>query len=229
LNISAFSSSSWSFLKPELHKSYFTELKQFVESEYSDKSMTVFPNKGEIFRAFDSCKFEDVKVVILGQDPYPTIGHANGLCFSVQPDLKKLPKSLVNIFKEIDSDLNHEKNITENRNGDLTRWAKQGVFLLNTILTVRKGESMSHANQGWETFTDEVLESISEKGTGIVFMLWGNKAQEKLEHLDLSKHLVLNSVHPSPLSAYRGFFGCKHFSKANEYLKKIGKTPIDWR
>lgn len=223
------SNQSWNFLKAEFEKPYFSDLMTFVNAEFEKNPTGIFPKKEQIFCAFDSCNFEDVKVVILGQDPYPTEGHAHGLCFSVQPDLKKLPKSLINIFKEIDADSNLvSKRSSDQRNGDLTHWAKQGVFLLNSILTVREGEPMSHANKGWELFTDAVLKHISENREGVVFMLWGSKAIEKVSHLNLTKHLVLTSVHPSPLSAYRGFFGCNHFSKANQFISQNGGVEINW-
>ncbi len=224
------SNQSWNFLKVEFEKPYFSDLMTFVNAEFEKNPTGIFPKKEQIFRAFDSCNFEDVKVVILGQDPYPTKGHAHGLCFSVQPDLKKLPKSLINIFKELDADSNLvSKRSNDQRNGDLTHWAKQGVFLLNSILTVREGEPMSHANKGWELFTDAVLKHISENREGVVFLLWGSKAIEKVSHLNLAKHLVLTSVHPSPLSAYRGFFGCNHFSKANQFIAKNGEVEINWQ
>jgi uracil-DNA glycosylase len=216
---------SWkNVLKKEFDKPYFIDLKDYVESEYLKNKEKVFPEKKQIFRVFSECPLNQVKVVILGQDPYPTLGHAHGLSFSVAEDVKPFPKSLINIFKEIESDL----NIPFPENGSLVRWAKQGVFLLNSVLTVREGEAGSHANKGWEKFTDIVISELNNKHEGLVYLLWGSKAQEKGKNIDISKNLVLNSVHPSPLSSYRGFFGCKHFSKTNEYLVSKGKTPISW-
>jgi uracil-DNA glycosylase len=208
-------------LNGEFSKAYFLQLIEFVRNEY--QSQMVFPPAREIFRAFDSCDFDQVKVVIIGQDPYHGPGQANGLCFSVRPDVK-MPPSLVNIFKEIQSDLGKPFP----PNGDLERWAKQGVLLLNATLTVRASSAGSHQNKGWESFTDAIIREISENRTNIVFLLWGSYAQKKGEIIDRSKHLVLASPHPSPFSAHNGFFGNKHFSKANEYLKSKGLTPIDW-
>ena len=216
---------SWkNVLKGEFDKPYFIELMSYIVSEYLTKSEMVFPDKDQIFRAFSECPIDKVKVVILGQDPYPTIGHAHGLCFSVEEDVKPFPKSLVNIFKEIETDL----NIPFPENGSLVRWAKQGVLLLNSVLTVREGEAGSHINKGWEKFTDAVISELNNNLEGIVYLLWGSKAQEKGKSIDISKNYVLSSVHPSPLSSYRGFLGCKHFSKTNEYLVSKGKTPIFW-
>jgi uracil-DNA glycosylase len=210
-------------LKDELDKKYFKDLMVFLENEYLENEDKIFPNKNLLFQAFAQCPFEKVKVVILGQDPYPTKGHANGLCFSVESDVRPLPKSLLNIFKEIESDLNIE--IPEN--GNLLRWAEQGVLLLNSVLSVREGEANSHSKKGWEQFTDAVITKLNQK-EGVVYLLWGSKAQEKAKNVDEDLNCVLNSVHPSPLSSYRGFFGCKHFSRANVYLEKIGKEKIDW-
>jgi uracil-DNA glycosylase len=170
------------------------------------------------------CPIDDLKVVILGQDPYPTKGHAHGLCFSVEPDVKPFPKSLLNIFKEIQLDL----GISMPENGNLTRWAEQGVLLLNSVLTVEEGKPDSHKGFGWEKFTDSVIQTINEQKSGVVFMLWGSKAISKEVFIDSSKHLILKAVHPSPLSAYRGFFGCKHFSKTNEFLRMMEQTEIQW-
>lgn len=208
-------------LNDEFSKAYFLQLTEFVRNEYATQS--VFPPAREIFRAFDCCDFDQVKVVIIGQDPYHGPGQANGLCFSVRPDVK-MPPSLVNIFKEIQSDLGKPFP----PNGDLERWAKQGVLLLNATLTVRASSPGSHQNKGWESFTDAVIREISGKRSNIVFLLWGSYAQKKGEIIDRSKHLVLASPHPSPFSADRGFFGNKHFSKTNEYLKSKQITPIDW-
>ena len=208
-------------LSDEFDKPYFIDLIKFVKQEY--KTETVYPPGKEIFRAFDSCDFNDVKVVIIGQDPYHGPGQANGLCFSVR-DGVRMPPSLVNIFKEIHKDLG--KPIP--KSGDLERWSEQGVLLLNATLTVRAASAGSHQNKGWEAFTDAVIKKISDGKEHVVFLLWGAYAQKKGEVIDRSKHLVLMSAHPSPFSADRGFFGCKHFSKANEYLKSKGLKEIDW-
>lgn len=213
---------SWKIhLEKEFEKEYFSSLIQFVKQEY--QTQTVYPPGKEIFRAFDCCAFEDVKVVIIGQDPYHGPGQANGLCFSVRDGVRP-PPSLVNIFKEINKDLG--KPIPQS--GDLERWARQGVLLLNATLTVRASSPASHQNKGWETFTDEAIKTISDTKSNVVFLLWGAYAQKKGEVIDRSKHLVLMSAHPSPFSADRGFFGCKHFSKANEYLRSKGLKEIDW-
>lgn len=213
---------SWkSQLAEEFQKPYFEQLTGFVKSEY--QSHVVYPPGKEIFRAFEECDFSNVKVVILGQDPYHGPGQANGLCFSVH-DGVRVPPSLVNIFKEIKTDLG--KPIPTS--GELERWAEQGVLLLNATLTVRAGSPGSHQNKGWETFTDAVIKKISDEKQHVVFLLWGAYAQKKGEIIDRNKHLVLMSAHPSPFSADRGFFGCKHFSKANAYLKSKGLKEIDW-
>jgi uracil-DNA glycosylase len=206
----------------EFNKPYFKKLRFFVRDAYKNK--IVFPNPKNIFRAFDLCPFDDVKVVILGQDPYHGKGQANGLSFAVNSGVA-LPPSLKNIFKEIQSDL----NITPSPNGDLLRWATQGVLLLNSSLTVEMGSPGSHQKIGWEDFTDCVIKTISEKKEKIVFVLWGNYARQKGVCIDRSKHLVLESAHPSPFSAYNGFFGSKPFSKANAYLKQWGLGEVDWR
>ncbi len=208
-------------LANEFEKPYFANLIQFVKSEYA--AGTVYPEGKNIFNAFNLCPLPNVKVVIIGQDPYHEPRQAHGLCFSVQ-DGVEFPPSLQNIFKEIESDL----GTPVPPSGNLERWARQGVFLLNSILTVRAHQAASHANKGWETFTDEVIKQISDKTENVVFMLWGNYAKVKGKVIDTKKHLILNTVHPSPLSVYRGFFGCKHFSRANEYLTAHGKTPINW-
>lgn len=214
--------SSWKErLKAEWDKDYFTWLTDFVRNEYRTKQ--VFPPAGKIFAAFDACPFEEVKVVILGQDPYHDVGQANGLCFSVSPGIP-MPPSLINIFKEIKDDL----GIDIPDNGDLSRWATQGVLLLNATLTVEAHRAGSHQNRGWEEFTDEVVMRLAQDRSGLVFLLWGSYAIKKGAFIDRNRHLVLTSPHPSPLSAYRGFFGNKHFSKANEYLVSLGKTPIQW-
>jgi uracil-DNA glycosylase len=213
---------SWKkVLSDEFEKPYFKTLTDFVKEEY--KTHTIYPEGKNIFNAFNLCPFDDVKVVIIGQDPYHEPRQAHGLCFSVQ-DGVQFPPSLQNIFKEIESDL----GVKVPKSGNLERWAKQGVFLLNSILTVRAHEAAAHANKGWEWFTDSVIQKISDKKENVVFMLWGSYAKNKGKVIDTNKHLILNTVHPSPLSVYRGFFGCKHFSKANEYLIQHGKTAIQW-
>lgn len=213
---------SWkSKLTPEFEKPYFQQLIEFVKQEY--KSQTVYPPGKEIFRAFDCSDFSNVKVVIIGQDPYHGAGQANGLCFSVRDGIRN-PPSLVNIFKEIKQDLG--KPIPTS--GDLERWATQGVLLLNATLTVRASSPGSHQNKGWEVFTDAVIKKISDEKENVVFLLWGAYAQKKGEVIDRNKHLVLASAHPSPFSADRGFFGSKHFSKTNDYLKRKGIVEIDW-
>jgi uracil-DNA glycosylase len=214
--------SSWKGkLADEFNQEYFTALTAFVKSEY--QSQTIYPPGKEIFRAFDCCNFDQVKVVILGQDPYHGPAQANGLCFSVRNGVR-MPPSLVNIFKEIQADLGKPMPA----NGDLERWAEQGVLLLNATLTVRSGTPGSHQNKGWEVFTDAVIRKLSDTKEHLVFLLWGAYAQKKGEIIDRNKHLVLMSAHPSPFSADRGFFGCKHFSKANDYLKSKGLKEIDW-
>jgi uracil-DNA glycosylase len=208
-------------LHDEFEKPYFTELTNFVKSEYATQK--IYPPGKLIFNAFDKCSFDKVKVVILGQDPYHEPGQAHGLCFSV-PDGVSFPPSLQNIFKEIKNDL----EIPIPKSGNLERWAEQGVFLLNATLTVRAHTAGSHQKKGWETFTDNVIHLLSESGDHLVFILWGAYAQRKGELINNAKHLVLSSVHPSPLSAHRGFFGNHQFSKANEYLIANGKEPIKW-
>jgi uracil-DNA glycosylase len=208
-------------LATEFEKDYFGELTQFVKTEYT--TQVIYPPAKQIFSAFDSCSFDDTKVVIIGQDPYHGAGQANGLCFSVSDGVKP-PRSLDNIFKEIKSDLG--KPIPTS--GNLERWAKQGVLLLNATLTVRAASPGSHQNKGWETFTDEVIKIISEQKRDVVFILWGAYAQKKGEVIDRNKHFVLASPHPSPFSADRGFFGSKPFSKTNEYLRSKGLREIEW-
>lgn len=214
--------SSWKTrLADEFQKPYFQKLTDFVRQEYA--TTTVYPPGREIFRAFDACGFDDVKVVIIGQDPYHGAGQANGLCFSVRAGIT-MPPSLQNIFKEIRSDLGKPMPAT----GDLQRWAEQGVLLLNATLTVRASTPGSHQNKGWETFTDEAIRKLSAERGQIVYLLWGSYAQKKGEIIDRSKNLVLKAPHPSPFSADRGFFGCKHFSQANAYLKSNGLKEIEW-
>lgn len=213
--------SSWKeALGDEFSKEYFLKLTKFVKEEY--KKGAVYPAPKNIFKAFELCPFVDVKVVILGQDPYHGAGQANGLSFAVPPEVR-LPPSLQNIFKELESDLGPVKNKT----GDLERWAKQGVLLLNATLTVRAATAGSHQHQGWEQFSDAVIKTLSDKKEQVVFILWGNYAKQKGAHIDRSRHCVIESAHPSPFSATK-FFGSKPFSKTNEYLQKTGKTPIDW-
>ena len=197
-------------LKNEYKKEYFKKLQTFIHDEYSNS--TIYPEQENIFRAFSLCPFSKTKVVILGQDPYHGENQANGLSFSVNEGITP-PPSLKNILKEIQDDIGEV-------NGNLEEWAKQGVLLLNSTLTVRKGEPGSHQGHGWEEFTDVVIKKLSDEREGIVFLLWGAYAKEKGKNIDTNKHLVLEAPHPSPLSSYRGFFGCKHFSKTNEYLKK---------
>lgn len=209
-------------LADEFEKPYFTELTAFVKKEYKDG--TVYPPPKNIFRAFDLCPFEKVKVVILGQDPYHGERQANGLAFAVD-ERESVPPSLKNIFKEIESDVEKPLVYTD---GDLSRWAEQGVLLLNATLTVRAHAAGSHQDQGWELFTDAAIHALSNKREHLVFMLWGNYAKAKGAHIDRSKHMVLEASHPSPFSASNGFFGCKHFSKANEYLIAHEQTPIEW-
>lgn len=215
-------SESWkNLLQEEFNKPYFDELTRFVKSEYS--AGQVFPAGRNIFRAFDKCPFDKLKVVIIGQDPYHGVGQANGLCFSVD-DGVQYPPSLQNIFKEIHDDIGSPIPSS----GNLDRWAEQGVLLLNAVLTVRAHQAASHAGRGWEQFTDAVVRTIAQRKEGVVYMLWGNYAQRKGQIADPERNLILKSVHPSPLSVYRGFFGCKHFSKANDYLIQQGKEPIVW-
>jgi uracil-DNA glycosylase len=209
-------------LTDEFGKAYFEQLTSFVKEEYAKGK--VYPAPKNIFRAFELCPFEKVKVVILGQDPYHGTGQANGLSFAVDSKMA-VPPSLQNIFKEIQSEFGKPLVHTD---GDLSRWAEQGVLLLNATLTVRAHSAGSHQGKGWEQFTDAVVRALSEEREGLVFMLWGNYAKQKGAHIDRSKHLVLESAHPSPFSAYNGFFGNGHFKKANEYLEGNGKKPIDW-
>lgn len=209
-------------LSSEFEKEYFKELTNFVKKEYKDG--VVYPAPKNIFRAFDLCPFEKVKVVILGQDPYHGTGQANGLAFAVN-ERETVPPSLQNIFKEIQNDLGKP---LEHTNGDLSRWTEQGVLLLNATLTVRAHTAGSHQEKGWEQFTDAVIKVFSEEREHLVFMLWGNYAKAKGAHIDREKHLVLESPHPSPFSASSGFFGCKHFSQANAYLISHNEIPINW-
>lgn len=212
---------SWeAFLKSEFDKPYFIELANFLHAEYEHK--TIFPPKKLVFSAFTT-NLREVKVVILGQDPYHTPGAAEGLAFSVPPS-QPIPPSLINIYKEIDSDIGHHVNTS----GSLRGWQKQGVLLLNTVLTVEAHRAGSHRGKGWETFTTAVISYLDHEHEGLVFMLWGRDARNKKTLIDPHRHLILEAAHPSPLSAYNGFFGCKHFSKCNTYLKEHGLTPIEW-
>lgn len=208
-------------LREEFSKPYFDELVDFVKQEYA--SGVVYPAGQNIFRAFDKCPFDKLKVVIIGQDPYHGPGQANGLCFSVARGVQ-FPPSLQNIFKEVQSDI----GTPVPESGELDRWAEQGVLLLNAVLTVRAHQAASHAGRGWEKFTDAVVRAITERKQQVVYMLWGSYAQKKGAIADPQSNLILKAVHPSPLSAYRGFFGCKHFSEANKYLESVGKSPIEW-
>jgi uracil-DNA glycosylase len=215
---------SWkAVLKDEFKKPYFQQIAHHLKTEKSQRKI-IYPPGSLLFNAFNLTPFDQVKLVILGQDPYHGPGQAHGLCFSVQDGVPP-PPSLLNIFKEMHDDL----GVRIPETGNLTHWAKQGVFLLNASLSVRAGEPMSHAKIGWAQFTNEVIKKISDQKKHVVFFLWGKFAQEKRSLIDESKHSVLRSVHPSPLSAFGGFFGCKHFSKANEYLVSHGIDPIDWR
>ena len=208
-------------LQEEFDKPYFAELVDFVKTEYASRQ--IFPAARNIFRAFDKCPLDKLKVVIIGQDPYHGDGQANGLCFSVD-DGVDFPPSLRNIFKEVAEDT----GTAVPASGNLDRWAEQGVLMLNAVLTVRAHEAASHAGRGWERFTDAVVQKIAQEKEGVVYMLWGSYAQKKGAMVDGSKNLVLKAVHPSPLSVYRGFFGSRHFSKANDYLRHRGMEPIVW-
>ncbi|MBR2878726.1 MAG: uracil-DNA glycosylase [Clostridia bacterium] len=214
---------SWdNILKEEFEKEYFTKLSAFLDEEYA--SGPVYPPRDEIFSALKYTAYEDVKIVIIGQDPYHEEGQAHGLCFSVKPGVQT-PPSLVNMYKELGTDLGC---YTPN-NGYLTKWAKQGILLLNAVLTVRGGAANSHRKKGWENFTDAVIKKLNEREKPVVFLLWGNNAKEKLAFITNPKHYVLSAAHPSPLSATRGFMGCRHFSKANTILSNENMTPIDWQ
>ncbi len=213
---------SWKqVLQPEFDKPYFETLTNFVKSEYQTK--TIYPPAAQIFNAFDLCPFEQTKVVILGQDPYHGPNQAHGLCFSVNKGIK-MPPSLVNIYKELHKDLGTEIP----NHGNLEHWARQGVLLLNATLTVQAHQAGSHQKKGWEQFTDAVIKTVAEQSKHVVFLLWGAYAQKKAQLIDANKHLILQSVHPSPLSAHRGFFGNKHFSTTNKYLTANGKEAIEW-
>ncbi|KEZ49335.1 uracil-DNA glycosylase [Metabacillus indicus] len=211
----------WQWLKPEFEKSYYAKLREFLKEEYA--SETVYPPMNDIFHALDATSYENVKAVILGQDPYHGPNQAHGLSFSVQKGVKQ-PPSLRNIFLELKDDLGCEPP----DHGCLEKWADQGVLLLNTVLTVRKGQAASHKGQGWETFTDRIIELLNEREQPVVFILWGKHAAAKKELIDENRHVIIESPHPSPFSARRGFFGSKPFSKTNEALRKLGRDEIDW-
>lgn len=208
-------------LKPLFESELYSSIREFLKKEYS--AHIVYPSMYDVFNALKYTPYSKVKVVILGQDPYHNEGQAHGLCFSVNEGVQ-LPPSLVNIYKELKSDL----NIQPSKSGCLTKWAKEGVLLLNTTLTVRAGAANSHSGCGWQAFTDEIIKKLSERQTPMVFMLWGANARAKKKLIDCDRHLVLECAHPSPLSAYNGFFGCRHFSKANAFLVSHGQSPVDW-
>lgn len=209
-------------LDGEFDKDYYRELRKFLKKEYA--SQTIYPSMYDIFNALKATAYKDVKVVILGQDPYHGPGQAHGMCFSVQKGITP-PPSLVNIFKELNDDL----GCSQPPHGCLKGWADQGVLLLNTVLTVRAGQANSHKGMGWEIFTDNIIRMLNEREKPMVFLLWGSNAQTKTSYITNPSHLILKAPHPSPLSAYRGFFGCHHFSKANEFLKANGMEPVDWQ
>lgn len=218
-------SPSWlAHLETEFSQPYMQALKAFLQDE-KDAGKQILPKGSEWFNALNTTPLENVKVVILGQDPYPTPGHAHGLCFSVQPDVKPLPKSLNNINQELMEDV----QVDNRHSGYLQPWAEQGVLLLNAVLTVEAGKANAHQNKGWESFTDKVIEVVNQHTEHCVFILWGAYAQKKGKKIDRSRHLVIESPHPSPLSAYRGFFGSKPFSKTNQYLIEHGKTAVNWQ
>jgi uracil-DNA glycosylase len=215
---------SWAdSLLPEFDKDYMKSLKAFLRIE-KDKGKVIFPDSSLWFNALNSTPLDQVKVVVLGQDPYPTPGHAHGLCFSVKPDVSPIPRSLINVFQELNDDL-----AIKNQNGNLQKWANQGVLLLNSVLTVESGLANSHQGRGWETFTDKVVSAVNALQHPVVFVLWGAYAQKKGAMIDASRHLVIRSPHPSPLSAYRGFLGSSPFSKINHFLKQHGQTEINWQ
>lgn len=210
------------YLKPEFKKPYYKELFEFVKHEYETK--TIYPPSYKIYSALEHTSIKDVKVVIIGQDPYFNEGQAHGMCFSVMPGVK-IPPSLQNMYKE----LRDELGLYIPNNGYLVKWADQGVLLLNTVLTVEAGKANSHKGKGWENFTDAVIKAVNLQDRPVVYLLWGSNARSKKKFIDNPKHLVLESVHPSPLSAYNGFFGCNHFKDCNDFLEKNGCTPIDWQ
>lgn len=214
---------SWqTILTDEFEKEYYQKLRNFLKKEYTTQK--IHPDMYHIYEALELTPYEKVKVVILGQDPYHGVNQAHGLSFSVQPGVK-IPPSLNNIYKELQSDL----GISPVKHGNLVSWAKQGVLLLNTVLTVREGQAYSHRGKGWEILTDKIIEKLNEREKPIIFILWGKPAQEKMKMIDKSRHIILTSAHPSPLSAHRGFLGSKPFSKTNDALMALGETPIDWQ
>ena len=216
---------SWdALLAPEAEKDYYKQLRTFLKSEYLKSGVPIYPDMNDIFNAFKYTDYNNVRAVILGQDPYHGVGQAHGLCFSVKKGIEK-PPSLVNIFKELQSDL----GITPPNHGELTSWAENGVMLLNSVLTVRASSAGSHRAKGWEIFTDKAISLLNEREAPIVFILWGGYARAKKSLITNKHHLILEAPHPSPLSAYNGFFGCKHFSKCNEFLKSQGLPEIDWK
>ncbi len=216
---------SWlKHLENEFQQPYMQTLKNFLQAE-KQQGKTILPKGSLWFNALNSTPLEKVKVVILGQDPYPTIGHAHGLCFSAMPEVKPLPKSLINIYKELQDDLGIDNFHTPY----LQPWAEQGVLLLNAVLTVESGKSNSHQGKGWERFTDKIIEVVNQECENVVFILWGAYAQKKGSSIDTTKHMIIKSPHPSPLSAYRGFFGSRPFSRTNSFLVSKGKKAIDWR
>lgn len=221
MNLSTINNEWYQVLETEFRAPYFSDLAEFVKQERSNGD--IYPPKDDVFNALNKSSLSKVKVVLLGQDPYHGSGQAHGLSFSVPMGIK-IPPSLRNMYKELHSDIGF---IIPNH-GNLESWANQGVLLLNATLTVRADNAGSHQKKGWETFTDAVIKAVSDNNSGVVFLLWGNYAQRKSDLIDSTKHLILKAVHPSPLSASRGFFGCKHFSQTNEYLLKNGKTPINW-
>ena len=210
------------WLRAEWEQPYFKNLSAFLKVQYQTKE--IYPPRVQVFSAFEACDLPDIKVVILGQDPYHEPGQAHGMCFSVNPGIE-IPPSLENIYKELQADC----GCYYPNNGYLMPWAKQGVFLLNTVMTVERGRANSHQGRGWETFTDHVIQKINDKKEPVAFLLWGRNARSKVSMIDESRHLVLEAAHPSPLSAYRGFFGCRHFSRANAFLKSRGREPINWQ
>lgn len=211
-------------LAPEAEKEYYIKLREFLKNEYFKSGVPIYPDMNDIFNAFKYTDYNDVRAVIIGQDPYHGAGQAHGLCFSVKKGIEK-PPSLINIFKELQSDL----GITPPNHGELTSWAKNGVMLLNSVLTVRSASAGSHRNKGWEIFTDRAISLLNERPEPIVFILWGGYARAKKSLITGKQHKILETVHPSPLSAYNGFFGCKHFSKCNEFLRSVGAKEIDWK
>lgn len=224
INVFEFGNSWDALLAPEAEKEYYKTLRAFLKSEYLRSGVPIYPDMNDIFNAFRYTDYNSVRAIIIGQDPYHNEGQAHGLCFSVKKGVQ-IPPSLLNIYKELQSDL----GIPIANHGELTQWAKQGVMLLNSVLTVRAGSAGSHRNKGWEIFTDRAISLLNEREQPIVFILWGGYARAKKSLITNKHHLVLEAAHPSPLSAYNGFFGCKHFSKCNEFLRSLGKEEINWK